>query len=96
MLASYGYQDASGEFFITIDTDRCDGCGKCVDTCPGSCFEVLQEDPNDPLREEPVVAVVDEKRKMLKYACTACKSNAQPMLLPCIQSCPQGSITHSW
>ena len=31
MLANYGYKDASGDFFITIDTDKCDGCGALKD-----------------------------------------------------------------
>ena len=47
MLANYGYKDGSGDFFITIDTDKCDGCGDCVPACPAGCFEV-GEDPNDP------------------------------------------------
>jgi hypothetical protein len=28
MIANYGYKDGSGEFFISIDTDCCDGCGR--------------------------------------------------------------------
>ena len=96
MLANYGYEDASGSYFVTIDTDRCDGCGSCVDACPASCFEVFAQDPNDPLRDVPVVAVVDEKRKMLKYACSPCKSAARAPTLPCVQACPQGAITHTW
>ena len=31
MIANYGYKDGSGDWFISIDTDRCNGCGKC---CP--------------------------------------------------------------
>ena len=27
MKANYGYKDGSGEFFITLDTDRCTACG---------------------------------------------------------------------
>ena len=53
MLANYGYKDASGDFFITIDTDKCNGCGDCVTACPARNFAVLDEDPNDPLREDP-------------------------------------------
>ena len=53
MLANWGYQDGSGAYFITIDTDKCDGCRKCLDACPGGVFEV-GEDPADPLREEPM------------------------------------------
>jgi hypothetical protein len=31
LIANYGYKDGSGEYFITLDTDKCDGCGKCVE-----------------------------------------------------------------
>ncbi len=30
----YGYTDGTGEYFIAIDTGRCDGCGECVSACP--------------------------------------------------------------
>ncbi len=96
MLANYGYADASGSYFITIDTDRCDGCGKCVDACPASCFEDLAQDPNDPFRDVPVVVVADGKRKMLKYACAPCKPAAKPPSLPCVDACPQDAVIHSW
>ena len=33
MLANYGYKDGSGDWFITIDTDKCDGCGICATRC---------------------------------------------------------------
>ncbi len=63
MFANYGYKDGSGDYFLTIDTDKCDGCGDCVIACPAQLFAVVDEDPNDPLREEPVVIVVKEKTK---------------------------------
>jgi ferredoxin len=44
MLANYGYMDASGDFFITIDTDKCNGCGDCVTACPADVFAVLDEE----------------------------------------------------
>ena len=31
MIANYGFKDGSGDWFIVIDTDKCNGCGKCVD-----------------------------------------------------------------
>ncbi len=31
-------------FVITIDTDKCQGCGDCVDTCPNLLFSVTEED----------------------------------------------------
>lgn len=55
MLANYGYKDDSGDFFITIDTDKCNGCGDPVSACPAHNFAVIDEDPNDPLYEEPKI-----------------------------------------
>ena len=96
MLANYGYKDASGDFFITIDTDKCNGCGDCVTACPADVFAVVDEDPNDPLREEPVAMVVDEKKKKLKYECNPCKPPSNRPPLPCVESCKTGAISHSW
>ena len=44
MLANYGYADASGEYYITIDTDKCNGCGACEQVCPKNIFEMIQDD----------------------------------------------------
>ncbi|MBW2016452.1 MAG: 4Fe-4S dicluster domain-containing protein [Deltaproteobacteria bacterium] len=96
MLANYGYSDGSGNYFITIDTDKCNGCGDCVKTCPARLFEVLDEDPNDPLREEPVAVVVDSKRKKVKYECNPCKPLEDRPPLPCVEACSAGAISHSW
>ena len=96
MLANYGYQDGSGEFFITIDTDRCNGCGDCIPACPAMLFAVVDEDPHDPLREEPVTIVVDDKRKKLKYECNPCKPPSGRPPLPCVRACKAGAIRHSW
>ena len=73
MIVNWGYQDGSGAYFIRIDTDKCNGCGDCVEACPQNAFE-LGEDPGDPLREEPVAVVVEEQRKKLKYTCSPCKT----------------------
>ncbi len=48
MIANFGYKDGSGDFFISIDTDKCDGCGDCVPVCPEHVFEVT-ENEFDPL-----------------------------------------------
>ncbi|MFZ5899053.1 MAG: indolepyruvate ferredoxin oxidoreductase subunit alpha [Bacillota bacterium] len=29
-------------FVVTIDQDKCDGCGECVEACPAQCL-VLQD-----------------------------------------------------
>ena len=96
MLANYGYKDASGDFFITLDTDKCDGCGACVPACPAQVFAKVDEDPNDPLREEPVAVVVKDKTKKLKYECNPCKPPSNRPPLPCVIACPKGAISHSW
>ena len=67
MLANYGYSDGSGNYFITIDTDKCNACGECVEACPANIFEIVDEDPNDPMNEEPLAIVSSGKRKKLKY-----------------------------
>ena len=95
MLANYGYKDGSGDFFIAIDTDKCDGCGECVTACPNKVFAVVDEDPNDPLREEPVAIVADDKKKKIKYECMPCKPSTKPPL-PCVEACPVKAIAHSW
>jgi ferredoxin len=95
MLAHYGYKDGSGDYFITIDTDKCDGCEECVTACPCGVLEV-GEDENDPFREEPVAKVSEDHRKKIKYSCAPCKPERDRKTLPCIQSCKPGAITHSW
>jgi len=95
MLANYGYKDASGDFFITVDTEKCDGCGDCASACPASIFLVTGEDPNDPMRYGPVAIVAQDKKKKLKYECNPCKPSADRPL-PCIEACRAGAISHSW
>jgi len=96
MLANYGYNDASGVFFITIDTDKCDGCGDCVPACPRQIFAKLAFDPNDPLREEPVALVHNAKLNKLKYECGPCKPSVNRPPLPCVAACKKECISHSW
>jgi Fe-S-cluster-containing hydrogenase component 2 len=96
VLANYGYKDASGDFFITIDTGLCNGCGDCVPVCPAAIFQVLGEDPNDPMRDDPVVVVNPTKRKKIKYECNPCKPSQARPTLPCVGACKAGAISHSW
>ncbi|MFQ6617799.1 MAG: 4Fe-4S binding protein [Fidelibacterota bacterium] len=95
MLANYGYTNGSGDYFITIDTDRCDGCGDCVQACPYGVLET-GEDVYDPFREIPVARVNEQHRKKIKYSCAPCKPTKVRKELPCILSCKPSAITHSW
>ena len=95
MQAYYGYKDGSGDYFITIDTDKCDGCGDCVPACPAAVLE-LADDPHDPFREEPVAIVGEAERNKIKYACAPCKPHGDRPPLPCITACPLDAISHSW
>lgn len=94
-IANYGYTDGSGDYYITIDTGKCNGCGECVTACPESVLEMV-EDAFDPLNGEPVAAVQEEHRKSLKYACGPCKPTTGWVSLPCVTACEPAAITHSW
>ncbi len=94
MLARYGHKDSSGDFYITIDTDICDGCGDCITVCPANVFAMLDEDPNDPMRDEPVAIVKSDKKNNLKYECNSCMPVSDIQLLPCDAACRAGAISH--
>ena len=90
-IANYGYTDGSGDYYIVVDTDKCDGCGKCVDACSQDVLEVITDDYDD------LVAVVkEEHRKNLKYVCAPCKPVSGTRDLKCQAYCPTEAITHSW
>ena len=98
MIVNYGYEDASGLWIITVVTEKCDGCGECVEACP---YGILEIGPNeyDPLDERPIPRVKDEYRKKIRYSCSPCKPagrRAEDNPEPCIRACPQGAIRHSW
>jgi ferredoxin len=96
MIANYGYRDGSGSYFISLDTDKCDGCGQCVPACPARILELREEDPHDPFREIPVAAVAESECRKIKYACGPCKPVKDRPPLPCVVACKPGAISHSW
>lgn len=95
MKANYGYKDGSGEYFITIDTEKCTGCGACVKVCPAGVFEIVA-DPYDPLAEKQVAVVKEGEHRKLKYSCAPCKPLGKRPPLPCVAACEPGAIAHSW
>ena len=95
MIANFGYKDGSGEYFITIDTDHCNGCGDCIPVCPPGVLEIRQND-FDPLTDDEMVAVKEAHRKKVKYSCAPCKPAGRDQNLPCMAACLSNAITHSW
>ena len=91
MIANYGYNDGSGEYFIAIDSDKCTGCEKCVQVCPAGVLEMITDDYDD-----YVAAVTDEQRRKIKYSCMPCKPTSGVRELPCTVSCEPVAIVHSW
>ena len=49
MRANYGYADGTGDYYITIDTDKCEFCLKCVHNCPVKAI-IFSEKMKDKLR----------------------------------------------
>ena len=91
-IANYGYADGSGEWYIVIDTDKCDGCGKCVEACPQGILEVVRDD-----YDELVVVVKEEYRRGIKYTCMSCQVEAgKRRRRLCSEACPVEAITQSW
>ena len=92
MIANYGYSDAEGQFFITLDTGKCEGCPAkpCIAACPAKLI-VEEENPYG----GAIVGIDETKRKKLKYECDPCKTK-QGKPLPCIDACPFNAVTHSW
>ena len=93
MKAHHGYEDGSGRYYITVDTDRCTGCEDCVEACPADVLEMVEEDP---VEEDLVAAVRGAHRKQIKYSCAPCKPDHDRPPLPCTTACNYNAITHSW
>lgn len=94
MLAFFGFNDGSGEWFVIADTEKCDGCGKCVEVCPANILAV-GEDEYDPFNEEPVIKVKEEERKKIRYSCAGCRPGYGETPPPCVVACEPGVISHS-
>jgi Fe-S-cluster-containing dehydrogenase component len=94
--ANYGYKDGSGDFFITVDTDKCTGCNDCVIACPADVLELVEND-FDIEAESAIASVTKEHSQKIKYSCAPCKSRGYVAAdLPCVKACEPGAIDHSW
>jgi predicted CoA-substrate-specific enzyme activase len=87
----YGYADGTGDYFIAIDTELCDGCGKCAEACPSG---ILAMDTDD--RGELKVKVKEEIIKKLGLMCPGIKACRQTNQKNCQAVCHRNAISHSW
>jgi Fe-S-cluster-containing hydrogenase component 2 len=92
VITHYGYIDGSGEYFISIDSDKCTGCRECVQKCPKNALELITEFID--LEDKTIVAVAEAHRKKIRYSCAECKP--QEDKTPCILACTQGAIKIVW
>jgi Fe-S-cluster-containing hydrogenase component 2 len=94
VIANYGYKDGSGEYYISIDTDKCIACAAgraCLTACPKGMFEAITDDYDD-----EVVCIKQAFRRSLAYDCSGCKPAAGHTSLPCTAACTPGALKHSW
>ncbi len=83
MITYYGYTDGSGEYYVVVDSEKCSGCGKCVEACPQRALELITEFID--LDDKTVAAVCEEHRKKIGYTCSACKPEKQETA--CVLAC---------
>jgi predicted CoA-substrate-specific enzyme activase len=87
----YGYNDGTGDYFITIDLGNCDGCGKCVSACPAAVFEVVYEDGR-----QPKARVTEAVRKRLSILCPGYRSCSSNHEANCLSVCQCNAISLTW
>jgi Fe-S-cluster-containing hydrogenase component 2 len=92
MITHYGYIDGSGEYYIVIDSDKCNGCGKCAKACPQTALELITEFID--LEDKTVAAVKEEHRKKIRYTCGTCKPEQNQT--PCVLACGSKAIKCIW
>jgi Fe-S-cluster-containing hydrogenase component 2 len=92
MITHYGYTDGSGEYYIVVDSDKCNGCGKCAKACPQRALELITEFID--LEDKTVAAVSEEHRKKIHYTCGTCKPEQNQT--PCVTACSSKAVKCIW
>jgi predicted CoA-substrate-specific enzyme activase len=91
MKVQYGYSDGTGEYFITIDYNLCDGCGECAAQCPAGIFAMEKDGVS-----RPRAVVNEESRKKLAILCPGVSACPLGEGTNCQSICRANAITHSW
>ncbi len=94
MIAFYGFKDGSGDWFLSVDTDKCNGCGKCAEVCSAQVLEIA-DDEYDPFSDVQVVKVKEDERKKIRYTCAPCGPGYGEIEPPCLAACLSKAISHS-
>lgn len=77
--------DALG--FVTIDQERCIGCGRCVEYCPFAVPSLGSANVS------PRVAVQMGTPRSVAYKCKFCEDRVKDGLAPsCVKTCPTGAL----
>lgn len=91
MEANYGYADGTGDYFIIIDTDKCNACGLCLTACPQAVFELALDDYG-----KMAAKVKDGVVSRISYVCPGFKSECGARAENCHTVCAPGAINHTW
>ena len=91
MRLNYGYADATGEYYIVIDTEKCDGCGECLEACPQDVFALTKDDDG-----RPVAEVRADVRAQLAFVCLGFDLVCSSKETNCHTACSRDAIAHSW
>lgn len=91
MIANYGYEDGSGNYYIRIDTSKCADCEAkgCIEACPEQLFVTELDDFDD-----EVVVIREDGRNTLQTDCAHCKASGKAEL--CLAACPEEAIGFTW
>jgi Fe-S-cluster-containing hydrogenase component 2 len=92
IIIYHGYRDGSGEFYIIINAEKCNSCGKCAQICPKDALKLETIMIN--LEDKLVATVKEEHRKKIKYTCSPCKPESGRA--PCVVACDQDAIDCTW
>ena len=92
MITHYGYSDGSGDYYITLDTDKCNGCGLCIQKCPQGMLQL--ETIFIDLEDKTVASVKEEHRKKIKYTCASCKPETNKTI--CQLACKTEALKCTW
>ena len=91
MIIHYGYEDGSGQYFVSIDAEKCNACVACIEICPQKilAMDTVMID----LDFKQAAVVLEAQRKKIKYTCASCHEGKE---IPCVQACEQGAIVATW